>query len=411
MENTFNVTFNYKILMILELPRRMEHFGAARFHDVQRVYELDSGMKKFATKSREAVATISSEDIGKINQRMAIMVPIKDERLRLLEGVLSGIPHDCHVIVVSNSTRSPVDRFMMEVQMLKRFNHFIEDEILILHQQDVGLSEAFRNVGFDSILDGKGSVRSGKAEAMFIGILLAKMLGKEYVGFIDADNYVPGAVHEYVEIYAAGFSLAESPFSMVRVSWVYKPKIIEDKMFFARFGRVTAVSNDCINQLISIYTGFGTEIVKTANSGEHAMSMQLAELLCYASGFAVEPYEIINILEQFGGVIPAPSQTASQAASSGVDIFQIESRNPHLHEEKGEEHIKKMLLSSLGAVYYSQICPQKIQEHIVSICSRHDFEISEELPCPAKIRPPCELDINKFVSELRKNSQTLIELR
>lgn len=392
--------------MILELSKRTEHFGAVRFHDIQRVYELDSGMKKFATKAGEAVATISSSDIEKINQRMAIVVPIKDERLRLLEGVLSGIPHDCHVIVVSGSKRSPVDRFMMEMQMLKRFNRFVEDEILLIHQQNPGLSEAFRSAGFVSILDEDGFVRSGKAEAMFIGILLAKMLGKEYVGFIDADNYLPGAVHEYIEIYAAGFTLAESPFSMVRVSWVYKPKIIEDRWFFARLGRVTTVSNDCLNHLLESYTGFGTEIIKTGNSGEHAMSMQLAELLCYASGFAVEPYEMINILEQFGGITAAPSQVVS----SGVDVFQIESRNPHLHEEKGEEHIQKMLLSSLGSIYHSQICPQRVKNIMISTCASHGFKISEEeLPCPAKIKPLFELNINNF-TELLKKSQTLIEL-
>jgi mannosyl-3-phosphoglycerate synthase len=392
--------------MILELSKRTEHFGAVRFHDVQRVYELDSGMRKFSTKAREAVATISSDDIRKINQRMAIVVPIKDERLRLLEGVLSGIPHDCHVIVVSGSKRSPVDRFMMEMQMLKQFNHFVEDEILLIHQQDPGLSEAFKSVSFDSILDEGGSVRSGKAEAMFIGILLAKMLGKEYVGFVDADNYVPGAVHEYIEIYAAGFTLAESPFSMVRVSWVYKPKIIEDRWFFARLGRVTTVSNDCLNHLLESYTGFGTEIIKTGNSGEHAMSMQLAELLCYASGFAVEPYEMINILEQFGGITAAPSQVVS----SGVDVFQIESRNPHLHEEKGEEHIQKMLLSSLGSIYHSQICPQRVKNIMISTCASHGFKIrEEEVPCPAKIKPLFELNINNF-TELLKKSQTLIEL-
>jgi len=392
--------------MIIELPRRTEHFGAVRFHEVQRVYELDSGLLKFAAKAREAVATISSEELGKINQRMAIVIPIKDEKLKLLEGVLSGIPHDCHVIVVSGSQRSPVDRFMMEVQMLKQFNHFVGDEILLIHQQDPGLSEAFRSVGFDSILDEDGSVRSGKAEAMFIGILLAKMLGKEYVGFIDADNYVPGAVHEYVETYAAGFFLSESPLSMVRVSWVYKPKIMEDRWFFAQSGRVTAVSNDCLNHLIESYTGFGTEIIKTGNSGEHAMSMQLAELLCYASGFAVEPYEIVNILEQFGGIIPA----SSEVISSGVDVFQIESRNPHLHEEKGEEHIIKMLLSSLGSIYHSQICPQKVKERIVSTCASHGFKIKEEeLQCPAKIRPPFELNINDF-AEILKKSEALIKL-
>ncbi|MEM3798335.1 MAG: mannosyl-3-phosphoglycerate synthase [Candidatus Bathyarchaeia archaeon] len=369
-------------------------------------------MRKFPTKAREAVATISSEDIEKINQKMAIVVPVKDERLRLLEGVLSGIPHDCHVIVVSGSRRSPVDRFMMEVQLLKRFNHFVGDEILIIHQQDPGLSETFRSAGFDSILNKTGSIRSGKAEAMVIGVLLAKMLGKEYVGFIDADNYLPGAVHEYVEIYAAGFSQAESPFSMVRVSWVHKPKITENGLFFAKFGRVSAVSNECLNLLMSSYTGFETDVIKTANSGEHAMSIKLAELLYYASGFAAETYEIVNLMEQFGGVIPAPSQATFQAASLGVDVFQIESRNPHLHEEKGESHIKEMLLSSIGAIYHSQICPPQLKDNIVSICTRHGFKVKEEeIPCPAKIRPPCELDMNKFAVEVQKNSQTLIELK
>lgn len=398
--------------MIIELPRRLEHFGAVRFHDVQRVYELDSGMKRFPTKAREAVATLSSEDLGKINQKMAIVVPIKDEKLRLLEGVLSGIPHDCHVIVVSGSRRHPVDRFMMEVQLLKRFNHFVGDEILIIHQHDVGLSETFRSVGFDSILDEDGSVRSGKAEAMFIGILLAKMLGKEYVGFVDADNYVPGAVHEYVNIYAAGFSLAESPYSMVRVSWIYKPKITENGLFFAKVGRVSTVSNECINFLISSYTGFGTDVIKTANSGEHAMSMQLAEILYYASGFAVESYELINLMEQFGGITPAKPQQASQAAALGVDVFQVESRNPHLHEEKGNRHISEMLLSSLGAIYHSQICPPKLRESIASICARHGFKIKEgDIPCPIKMKPPCEIEMNKFAAELQKKAQTLFTLK
>src|SRR3990170_7591773 len=197
MGKQFKCFWLYHLFMILELPRGTEHFGAVRFHDVQRVYELDSGMRKFTTKAREAVATISSGDIRKINQKMAIVIPIKDEKLKLLEGVLSGVPHDCHGIVVSGSKRSPVDRFMMETKMIKEFNHYVEDEILLIHQQDPGLSEAYKTLGFDSILDKEGLVRLGKAEAMYMGILMAKMLDKDYVGFIDADNYVPGAVHSF----------------------------------------------------------------------------------------------------------------------------------------------------------------------------------------------------------------------
>src|SRR5271170_102471 len=260
--------------MILELPKRTEHIGSVRLHDIQKVYELDSGTTRFDTKAREAVATISRDDIDLVNKRMAIVVPVKDERSRLLEGVLSGIPHDCSVIVISNSARTPVDRFETEKQIIREFNHFVQEDILIIHQQDPGLSTAFRDTGFNSILDENGSVRNGKAEGMFAGILLAKMMGKEYVGFIDSDNYVPGAVHEYVEIYGAGFLMSESPYSMVRVSWVNKPKVAEDKLQFPKWGRVSEVSNHWLNRLVESHTGFGTDVVKTGNSGEHAMSIK-----------------------------------------------------------------------------------------------------------------------------------------
>ena len=392
--------------MILELPRRTEHLSTIRFHDTQKVYELDSGKRQFPTKAREAVATISSTEIEKINRRMAVVIPIKDEKVNLLEGVLSGIPHDCQVIAVSNSRRSPVDRFMIEKQMIKRFNHFVEDEIILIHQKDPGLSEAFRSVGFDSILDAGGAVRDGKGEAMLLGILLAKMLGKDYIGFVDADNYVPGAVHEYVEIYAASFILAESPYSMVRISWVYKPKVVEDKLFFPKWGRISEVSSHQLNRLIESYTGFGTQIIKTGNAGEHAMSMQLAELLYYASGFAVETYEIVNILEQFGGILPPTKQNV---VSSGIDVFQIETRNPHLHEDKGVKHIENMLLSSLGAICHSPICPQQVKDNIIATYSSTKTE--KELPFPVKMEPPIKVNINKFTKILKQKSQTLTEFR
>ncbi|GAH55756.1 unnamed protein product, partial [marine sediment metagenome] len=32
-----------------------------------------------------------------------------------------------------------------------------------------------------------------------------------------------------------------------------------------------------------------------------------------------------------------------KAMEQGIDIFQIETRNPHLHEEKGDEHMEKTL--------------------------------------------------------------------
>jgi mannosyl-3-phosphoglycerate synthase len=392
--------------VILELPKRTEHVGSVRLHDIQKVYELDSGSKKFATKAREAVATISGEEIDRINQRMAIVVPTKDERSKLLEGVLSGIPHDCSVIVVSNSSRSPVDRFETEKQTLKEFNHFVQDDIVLIHQQDPGLSEAYKAAQFGSILGEDGATRSGKAEGMFTGIMLAKMMGKEYVGFIDADNYVPGAVHEYVEIYAAGFLLSESRYSMVRVSWVNKPKVADDRLQFPKWGRVSEVSNQWLNRLVESHTGFGTDVIKTGNSGEHAMTIKLAELLYYATGFAVEPYEIVNILEQFGGIEPSPS---SEAMSSGVDIFQIETRNPHLHEEKGDGHIEEMMQASLGAIYSSSLCPPALRASMRSAnpASADAQGQTKDYGAPVKMRPPVEVDLKVFSETLNKHARTL----
>ena len=132
--------------MKLDLPRYTERFGAISLHGVQRVYELDSGFNNGRTTS-ESVQSIGNEEISEIEKKMAIVIPIKGERLKLLEGVLSGIPHDCLTIIVSNSPRQPVDRYKLEKEALEQFNRFVGKNAIILHQKDLGLSEALKQVG------------------------------------------------------------------------------------------------------------------------------------------------------------------------------------------------------------------------------------------------------------------------
>ena len=228
--------------MKLDLPRYTERFGATSLHGVQRVYELDSGFDDGRPVS-ESIVNIGNNQIVDIERRMAIVIPTKGERLRLLEGVLSGIPHDCLTIIISNSPRQPVDRYKLEKEALQQFNRFVGRNAFILHQRDPVLSEVLRDVGYDSLLAPDGTVRTGKAEGMVIGMLLAKMAGKEYVGFIDADNYVPGAVNEYVKIFASGIAMSQTPYTMVRISWIYKPKISETGLYFSKWGRVSETTN------------------------------------------------------------------------------------------------------------------------------------------------------------------------
>ena len=392
--------------MKLDLPRYTERFGATSLHGVQRVYELDSGFDDGRPVS-ESIVNVGNNQIVDIERRMAIVIPTKGERLRLLEGVLSGIPHDCLTIIVSNSPRQPVDRYKLEKESLQQFNRFVGRNAFILHQRDPVLSEVLKDVGYNSILAPDGTVRSGKAEGMVIGMLLAKMAGKEYVGFIDADNYVPGAVNEYAKIFASGIAMSQTPYTMVRISWIYKPKISETGLYFSKWGRVSETTNQHLNSLVSYYTGFETEVMRTGNSGEHCMSLKLAELLTYSSGYAIEPYEIVNILEEFGGIIPTVNQ---DAMDKGVEIMQVETRNPHFHEDKGDDHLKEMVVGSLGSIYHSKICPPKVREKILeALRSKNMLEESQqqqqqEPPVPNKIEPFKDIDVRRFAKVLSKAS-------
>ena len=391
--------------MKLDLPRYTERFGAISLHGVQRVYELDSGFNNGRTTS-ESVQSIGNEEISEIEKKMAIVIPIKGERLKLLEGVPSGIPHDCLTIIVSNSPRQPVDRYKLEKEALEQFNRFVGKNAIILHQKDLGLSEALKQVGHTTIFGPDDIVRNGKAEGMITGMLLAKMAGKDYVGFIDADNYVPGAVNEYVKIFASGIAMSNSPFTMVRISWIYKPKVSESGLYFSKWGRVSEITNQYLNSLVSYYTGFETEVMRTGNSGEHCMSIKLAELLTYSSGFSVEPYEIVNILEEFGGILPTENY---EAMDKGVEIMQVETRNPHFHEEKGDDHLKEMFNGSLSCVYNSKICPPKLREKILEdLRGRGILDEGQDLFPLKKINPFKDIDIHQFAKILHEKATSFV---
>ena len=344
--------------MKVDVPRYTERLGSVSIHAIQHIYEFDSGRSKGFQSSHQTIRQFDYDELSSIFHHMAIVIPIKSEKLKLLEGVLCGIPNECLVIIVSNSPRVEVNRFAMEVDTLRQLSTFMAKKMVIIHQKDAALAEIFHKLHYNSILDAKGNIRDGKAEGMVIGMILAKMYHKDYVGFVDSDNYVPGAVNEYTKIFAAGFGMATSPYSNVRVSWVYKPKVRANLLQFAKWGRISEVTNKYLNALLSYITGFETEIIKTSNSGEHALSMPLAERLQYSSGYSIESHEFIDIFEKFGGLIP--SAESSQVVEKGVEIFQIETRNPHFHEDKGDLHLAEMLTASLSTIYHSRIRPTQL---------------------------------------------------
>ncbi|MCH6257291.1 mannosyl-3-phosphoglycerate synthase [Puniceicoccaceae bacterium K14] len=351
--------------MRIETQRESERLGAVQIHGLQKVYELDSGEHYGYDDSynNSVIQRISSEALYEKQKQMAIVVPVKNERLKLIEGVLVGIPSPCQIIVVSNSPRGPVDRFEMEKDAIENFCRFTNKRVTVVHQKDVGIAKAIELAGYTELLDDKGLVRSGKAEGMIMGTLLAKWLGKKYLGFVDSDNYFPGAVHEYVQEYAAGFVMHDTDNTFVRISWHSKPKIMENSLFFAKWGRSSVHSNNALNRLLAHYTGYETEVVKTGNAGEHALTVDLALNIEYAAGYAVETHHFINLLEMYSGIL---DETEPTAFRDKITICQIESRNPHLHESKGDDHVEDMIDASLSVIYNSPLCPELLKRELAS---------------------------------------------
>ena len=373
--------------MRLEIPTNAERFGANLFYPVQKIYELEGGygVDTAFDSPFHVIQQIPYERLHEIEKDLAIVIPVKNERLRLLEGVLCGIPHACLPIILSNSQNEPIDRFRMERNMVDTFCRYAKKKYLIAHQRSPELARLFGDGAYPQLLDDEGVLRHGKAEGMMAGIVLARLAGKKYVGFIDADNYFPGAVFEYVRIFSAGLSQGQSPFSMVRIQWHSKPKIVDTELFFAKWGRVTRITNHYLNLFLSQYTGYETEILRTGNAGEHALSMPLALALDYSSGFSVETQQFVSLMEKFGGVLPSPFP---EIMKNGVELFQIESRNPHLHEvAKGQDHIREMIEYSLSALWHSSICPARVQKDIASELQRLKILRKNETPLKPRRYP------------------------
>jgi mannosyl-3-phosphoglycerate synthase len=434
--------------MRLAITSRRASIGSVDIYEKFRVIELDAGHDVETTKSTglnggSNSIPFSREALTAIEKQLAIIVPCKDEDASILDGVFHGIPHDCLIVLVSNSKPG---NFKAECELITNFCSDTKRAGIVAHQHDAGVAKAFIAAGLPEIVgdnrrksDQEPQIRNGKGEAMMIGTALAKLAGKQFVGFIDADNLVAGAVHEYCKVYAAGLHYAlhctdqtnsskpSDPHVMVRIKWNSKPKVKNGNIVFETSGRSSRVVNEWMNRLLNSLVGDNDQnaTVQTGNAGEHAMSIDFAMELQFATGYAVEPAQLIDAWERLGGPLPfnvlsrvvsslrrgpgssdeeddasscddlsaysppsslPPSSKASKAstpgtsrpqsilmptppsqasASSNVRILQVETRNPHFHDtSKGADHILAMQAGGLSTIYHSSLAPQKLKEEL-----------------------------------------------
>jgi mannosyl-3-phosphoglycerate synthase len=370
--------------MRLEYSYRTERFGAVRISPLQRVVEIDSSAADSEVervRGDGATRVVSRDAIREIERDLVIVVPCMNEPRRVIGGVLAGIPHDCLIVLVSNSDRTPVDRYDIELRSVEEFSRLANRPALAVHQKDLGVAGAMKAAGMPEIVDeAGGGVRSGKGEAMVLAMAIAAMTGRRYIGYVDADNYVPGSVHEYCKVYAAALALADNPYAMVRIAWDSKPKVRDGRLFFSKRGRTSEVTNDFLNRLLAEYSGFGTDAIVTGNAGEHALTLELGMRMRMAGGFAVEPFQFVELFEQFGGVLPGVPDVPSEV---GVPLLQIGTCNPHFHDNKGDEHVQSMRLQALNVLYHTPVCPPSLRTEIL------DFLILQGALEPGQ-EPPVE---------------------
>lgn len=341
--------------MRITFPTAAERIGAVRFHEPGRIIELDSSGDTQPSNTGGNQTFISNELLDSVHREMTVVVPIKDERRSTLRGVLAGIPGPCNVVVISASRSEPIDRFALEREVIDEFESRTGRTVLHVHQRHAGLASAVAAAGMTDLIDGDGLIWAGKGEAMVVGTMIADAAQSAAVGFVDADNYVPGAVNEYVRIFSATIAASSGEYTMGRISWQSKPKVEDGELVFNRWGRTSAISNRILNEVLSHYLGEGTRIITTGNAGEQVISLPLARILRFTGGFGAETGQFVDLLEQFGGIIrpvgPVPDC---------VSIVQTETINPHFHEDKGSEHLEAMRDISLATITVSPICPPAV---------------------------------------------------
>lgn len=360
--------------MRITLPNTHERLGALRIYSPGRIVELDSVQPEPKAAIERGLIHVGVSALEDAQRRMTIVIPVKDERRSTLRGVLTAIPGACRIVVISASKRSPIDRFELEREVISAFARITGRTVLHFHQSDPLVGELVADTGMSELIE-DGRVRPGKGEAMLLGTMVADAAGSDAVGFIDADNYVPGAVNEYVRIYAATMATAASRYVMNRISWLSKPKVENDQLVFNRWGRSTAVSNRALNEVLSHYLGEGTSIITTGNAGEHMMSLALARILRMSGSFAAETGQLVDLMEQFGGII---DPIRAEPIGGMVDVYQTETINPHFHEDKGADHVESMRRVSLGSIARSPICPAAVAD-----------AFGDDFPAPVRY-PPLE---------------------
>jgi len=74
--------------------------------------------------------------------------------------------------------------------------------------------------------------------------------------------------------------------------------------------------------------------------------------------------------------------------ASSVVVRQIETRNPHFHDNKGEDHVADMRLQALNVLYHSPVCLPAVRDAIREFLAAQGSLAPEAEPPRERVYPP-----------------------
>jgi mannosyl-3-phosphoglycerate synthase len=334
------------------------------------------------------------DDLSYFVRHTAFIIPHKSEPVDTLLTILRYLPADSPRIVVTNCALEVIPQLTYELEgrLTSRGPTYL------VHQKDERVAHFFRECGVSHILDASGTVVDGKGEGMYIGTILAALLGiAEWVVYFDSDNYAPSALLEYTlamgqlftspaEAYPLGRRSrghsGHAPLHNVRVCWASKPAY--DGVSFAPqppiLGRCTQVIAPLCDELLRTWQPQNAQRLLTPNAGEQGMTMATAMALRFSSGFSIETFQLIELA--FTGGRSARLQRAGGPPSAWLQ--QYLSGSPHFHEKKDEAHIRGMIAESLGSfLVFRRYLPPHLLSRITSLARELDLRPARAVTYPA----------------------------
>jgi mannosyl-3-phosphoglycerate synthase len=328
-------------------------------------------------------------DLNYFFSRTAFVIAHKSESLETLLGVIWYLPVNSPILIVTNCSQTEEEALR---QGLLR-NLAGHREVYLIHQKDEAIARFFLRYGVHTILGADGKVVNGKGEGMYIGALMASLLGyPEWIVFYDADNFVPNALMEYTLAMSKLFlqerqERAQSDTMLpylhnVRICWSSKPAIGSNSITPGILGRCTRVVSPLMTTLAAEWLGTDdNSTIITSNAGEQGFTMRTAQTLRFSSGYSVETFQLLDLF--------AHTLTAQQPGH--VLLQQYQAQSPHFHEKRDDQHIQRMIADSLGGfLHFKGLLPPAVERQLERICNELQLEITPPVLYPALFDLPLE---------------------